>query len=237
MTSQAMSAQQTAVTSAREASAGSSSAAGMSDSMTTPVASLPGPIHPGRSAVAWRMKSTSHRRRPTWVKEIEREPTAERHGGHRGQRLVDVLDRRLEPESEQDDPGDHRLVQVAVVVAGEPRSRGPGRLRELPFRHDGDDVEIGPPERGDDDDTEDGGGDDARGEREAGGSDAERDDRLSESDDDDEPVPLREVCRRDVPAPPPADQGAPVERGEPDDPQGRLRAAVDEPTTRMHPAP
>jgi hypothetical protein len=63
--------------------------------------------------------------------EVEREPTAERRRGHRGQRLVDVLDRRLEAEREQDDPGDHRLVQVAVVVAREPCSHRPRRLREL----------------------------------------------------------------------------------------------------------
>ena len=48
-------------------------------------------------------------------------------------------------------------------------------------------------------------------------------------DDDDEPVPLREVCRRDVPAPPAADQIISVQDGEPDDPECGLRAAVDEP--------
>ena len=36
--------------------------------------------------------------------EVEREATAERHGGHRGQRLADEPDRRLEAESEQDKP-------------------------------------------------------------------------------------------------------------------------------------
>ena len=127
--------------------------------------------------------------------EVEREATAECHGGHRVQGLADVLDRRLETKCEQDDPGDHRQVQVAVEVASEPGSLRAARLRKLTLRHDGDDVEVRPPERGDDDDPKDGGADDAGGEREAGGPYAERDDRFAERDDDDEPVPLGEVTR------------------------------------------
>src|SRR6266508_3556452 len=48
--------QQTAAASPREASAGSSSAAGMSASIATPAASRPGPMYPGRSLVECRMK-------------------------------------------------------------------------------------------------------------------------------------------------------------------------------------
>ena len=42
------------------------------------------------------------------------------------------------------------------------------------------------------------------------------------------PCRFGEVSRRDAPAPPAADQGTPVEDGEPDDPEHRLHAAIDE---------
>jgi len=55
-------------------------------------------------------------------KEVQREPTAERHGGNRRQALAHVFDRALEAQREQDDAGDHREVQVAEVIQREPAS-------------------------------------------------------------------------------------------------------------------
>ena len=190
--------------------------------------SLPGPIQPGLWDVVPRMRWTSRTRWTTCARNVERQSAAQRHRGDRGQRLVDVLDRLLQPEREEHDPGDHRQVQVAVVVASEPDARRAVRLGQLTLRQDGEDVEVRPPERGDDDDSEDGGGDDPGGDRLTRGADPDGDDRLAERDDDDEPVALGEVCGRDAPSLPAASQRAEVVDCERGRPERCLRGPVEE---------
>src|SRR6266545_8179905 len=63
--------------------------------------------------------------------EIEGEAAAERGCRDHTQRLIDVLDGFLQAECEQDDPGDHRQVQVAVEVARELGLRRTTRPRQL----------------------------------------------------------------------------------------------------------
>ena len=119
------------------------------------VASRPGPIQPGLSVVHAADEVDKAYAHGDVREEVERQATAERHGGDRGQRLAELLDRLLEAECEQDDPGDHRQVQVAVEVARKPSAGRAARLRQLALRQDGDDVEVRPPEGRDDDDAED----------------------------------------------------------------------------------
>ena len=104
---------------------------------------------------------------------------------------------RLDAECEDDDPRDHRQVQVGEGVAGHP---GPNRLvglAKLPLGDGRDDVEVDPPERRDDRDAQQCRDDDSGSEPAC--ADAEGDDRLAEGDDDDQAVTFCEVGRIDAP--------------------------------------
>ena len=60
--------------------------------------------------------------------EVESRAAAERDGRHGVELLARVGERRLQPEGEQHDAGDHRQVEVAVRVKGEPVAIKAGRL-------------------------------------------------------------------------------------------------------------
>ena len=137
--------------------------------------------------------------------EVEGEAAAERGGRDHGQRLIDVRDGLLEAEGEQDDPGDHRQVQVAVEVARELGLRRAARPREQrcvrtartsKYAHQSAAITTMPRIEADT----------IPRVSDVRGSHAERDHRLTERDDDDQSVPLGEVGRGDVPALPAADQ-------------------------------
>src|SRR4029453_6382494 len=116
--------------------------------------------------------------------EVERDAATEPHCGHRVELVADVAKSRLEAESEEDDAGDHREVEIAVRVAREPCLLDTGRLPEPRPREDRGHVEVEPPERRDDDDREPRGDDDSRRQLEAG-TDAARNDRLAQGDEED----------------------------------------------------
>ena len=73
--------------------------------------------------------------------QVDRYTAEQREGTHLVERLVDMDDRRLEPERREHDPGDHREVQVRYESRRAGRALDPRRPRESPLRHDGDDVE------------------------------------------------------------------------------------------------
>ena len=190
-----MRAQHTAVTSASAVSADTSSATGRSGEHDEPC-----------HEPAWTDPTGPLRRRAPGCpdqpyperdvgEEVERQSTAERRRRDCRERVVDVLDRLLQAECEEDDARDHRQMEVAVVVACELGALHALRCRESTVRADGVDVEVRPPERGDDDDAEDGGRDDAGRERHSRRADADRNDRLAEGDDHDQIVTFGEVRR------------------------------------------
>ena len=131
-------------------------------------------------------------------KQVERDAAAERHRRDRLQRLVHGQLGLLQA---------HRAAarcRRSSGSAGSCRSRAPA----APARRGGasvsrrsatmrDDVEVGPPERGDGGDPEHRRDHLAGFELEAGAR-TDRDDRLAEGDDHDQAVPLGEVARVDV---------------------------------------
>ena len=139
-----------------------------------------------------------------------------------------MVERRLEAEGKQHDPGDEDQVEVAVGVQREPVQLEAPRLDEPSPREDRGHVEVEPPERRDDHDPERRPDDDPGLEDEPR-TDADRDDRLAERDQDDQAVSLGEVLRRDPPASSDADHDGPevVDRQR-DDPDGDARIAVEE---------
>ena len=182
-------AQATAVTIASVASAGISTATGSSANRATPRTSR-------RRLTLW----TLRQRNATWAKQVDREAADQRERGNDLQRVVDVLDRLLQPERDEHDPGDHRQVQVRVGVAGDLVLLAPvGDARQPPRRDQRDDVEVRPPHRRGERDAEDRGGHDPSGDI-AGDAGADRHDRLAQRDDDDQAVPLGEVLGNELPA-------------------------------------
>ena len=160
--------------------------------------------------------------------EVEGGAAAERDCRHRVELLADVTDRRLQAECEEDDPGDHRQVEVAVGVQRKPVQLQAPRLHEPPPHEDRGDVEVEPPERRNNDDSKHRRRDHARTELEPG-AEPDGDDRLAERDDDNQPVPLGEVLRRDPPAAAGADHDrAEVVDGKRDEPDRNLLAPVEE---------
>ena len=134
------------------------------------------------------------------AEQVDGEAAEQGEGGDVVEVLVVVGDRRLQAEGDEDDPGDHQQVDVGVGVAGELVLRPPDLgFAEPPGRDQGDDVEVGPPERRGEEDAEHGGGADPEVEG-AGGADPDRDDRLAEGDDDDQAVALGEVAGDELPA-------------------------------------
>jgi len=135
------------------------------------------------------------------AQQVDRGPAQEGEPGDVVEGLVEVGQGPLQPEGDEDDPGDHREVQIRVGVPGQ-RVALPafGRLGQPTLGHQRDDVEVGPPEGGGQPDPEHRGDDDAGGEVGLRG-DAERDDGLAEGEDDHQVVALGEVGR---------DQGPPV---------------------------
>ena len=130
--------------------------------------------------------------------QVERGTDTERDRGDGLELLPDVRNGLLEPECEEHDASDHREVEIAVRVQGEPVQLNAARLPEPRPREDRGDIEVEPPERRHDDDSEHRRGDYPRVQLEAG-ADADRDDRLAERDQDDQPVSLGEVLGRDLP--------------------------------------
>ena len=51
--------------------------------------------------------------------QVDGDPAKQREGRHDLQRVADVAERLLQPERDEDDPGDHRQVEVGVGVAGQ----------------------------------------------------------------------------------------------------------------------
>ena len=161
--------------------------------------------------------------------EVQRRPDAERDRGDGLELLTHVGDGLLEPECEEHDAGDHREVEVAVRVQGDPVQLDPARLHQPPPREDRGDVEVEPPERGDDDDSEHRRGDHPRVQLEAGAN-ADRDDRLAERDQDDQSVSLGEVLGRDLPPATAADDGrSEIVESEGHDPDRDALVPVEEP--------
>ena len=132
--------------------------------------------------------------------EIERDAAAERHRRHELEGVAHVGERLLHPDCEEDDPSDHREVEIAVRVSRHRQLRLARRLLQLALRDDRDDVEIRPPESAGDREPEEHGCEDAEPELGLGGAYPERDDRLAERDNQDEGVALREVAGRESPA-------------------------------------
>ena len=139
-----------------------------------------------------------------------------------------MVERRLEAEGEQHDPGDEGQVEVAVGVQREPMQLEAPRLDEPSPREDRCHIEVEPPERRDDHDPERCPDDDSRLENEPR-PDAYGDDRLAERDEDDQTVPLGEVLGCDPPASSDADDDrAEVVDRERDDPDDDSRVPVEE---------
>jgi hypothetical protein len=160
--------------------------------------------------------------------QVGRDPAEEREPVHAVEGIVDVRERVLEAKGDEHDPGDHRVVQVRIGVAGErvalASRRGP---RQATFRHQRHDVEVNPPHRGGESDTQDSSSDHAGAQVDVG-ADPEGYDRLAEREDYDQVVPLGEMGRDESP-PGEAEQRrpAPVERYR-EYPQPSLLEAVEE---------
>ena len=121
------------------------------------------------------------------------------------QRIVDVLERLLDPERDQDDPGDHQEVQVRVGVARHLVLLAADRRALQPPRRDqGDDVEYIHHMRRREPDADHGGHALADAER-LPDADPDRDDRLAQGDDHDQAVALGEVAGHELPALEPRD--------------------------------
>ena len=156
------------------------------------------------SALAKGASSPPAASRPGQASQVEGGAAAERHRGHRVERLTDVAERRLEAEGEEDDAGNHRQVEVAVGVQREPVQLQALRLHQPPPCEDRGHVEVEPPERRDHNDSERRRHDHSRIQLEAG-AEADGDYRLAERDQNDQRVPFGEVLGRDPPAAPHAD--------------------------------
>ena len=87
-------------------------------------------------------------------RQVERRPSTERDGRHRVERLAHVGEGLPQADGEQDDSGDHRVVEVAVRVACQRRLLSGVRLDQPALGDDRHDVEVGPPERRDGGDPE-----------------------------------------------------------------------------------
>ena len=138
-------------------------------------------------------------------------------------------ERRLHAEREQDDPGDHRQVEVRVEVARQHRSLLARRVGQPGLVDVDGPVEVRPPQGGGDDDSKDRGRDPGGVERQPFGADPDRHDRLSDGDDHDQPVALHEVLRRDAPAPHADDDEPEVVDRQRHGPDRHLHGAVEEP--------
>ena len=168
-------------------------------------------LGPGSTKSPWPPEVRT--RRSTCGEEIDREAAAEGHRRNGLERLADVFEGLLHGQSEQDDPGHHRQVEVAVDVARKRGTGGAGDPREQALGDDRGPVEVRPPERRRYDDPEQRGRHDSQSERYPRSADADCDDRLADRDDHDQAVPLREVTRRHAPAAAPADEHSEVVDG------------------------
>ena len=160
---------------------------------------------------------------------VEREAAGQANCRNDLERLVDVGERRLHAEREQDDPGDHRQVEVRVQVARQHRSLFARRVGQPGLVDVDGPVEVRPPEGGGDDDSEDRGRDPGGVEWQAFRADPDGDDRLSDGDDHDQPVALHEVLRRDPPATHAGHDEPQVVDRQCGGPDGHLYGAVQEP--------
>ena len=78
--------------------------------------------------------------------QVERAPAAERECDDGVEFVADVRDDVLHREREEDDPDDHRKVEVGVRVAGEGNAFRPLSVDEDPLAADGEEVEVRKPE-------------------------------------------------------------------------------------------
>ena len=108
--------------------------------------------------------------------EIERDAADEPERRDERQRCRGVVQRRLEPEGEQDDAADHGEVEVGVHVAGQRGATGAGCFGESGLGDVDDPVEVRPPQAGDDGDAQQHRRDEPRTELESRGADADGDD-------------------------------------------------------------
>ena len=186
--------------------------AATSASVTSAASSTPSGISASRQAQTTRRcrfsEPTLRSRKRMCATKVERDAAAERDRRHELERLADVAERLLDADREEDDPGDHRQVEVAVRVAGHRAAgrcrssraasarRRSRRRRSRPTRaRPRPRARAAPP----------------RPRRRRAwllASSAERDDRLAEGDDHDQRVPLGEVPGGEAPAAAAADVGA-----------------------------
>jgi len=84
--------------------------------------------------------------KPDVGEQIERRPTAKGERRDNRQLMMNVRERRLHREGEEDDADDHRQMQVRVSVAGQCDLLDAASVGEQPLRADREEVEIGQPE-------------------------------------------------------------------------------------------
>ncbi len=133
-------------------------------------------------------------------RQVQRQSTAQAHGGDDVEGRVVMREGRLHAERKQDDPRHHRQVKVGEQVAGEHGALlalGLHQARQADVYRP---VEVRPPQGAGHGDAQQRGRDGPGIQRQPGGADADGHDRLSEGDDDDQPMALDEVLRRDAPA-------------------------------------
>src|SRR5215210_5810869 len=126
---------------------------------------------------------------------IKGDAAAQRYSRDSLQGIPDVGQGLLDAQSNQDDAGYHRQVQVAVGVSRKPRPLLPLRCGEPTPGDQHNEVEVGPPEGGGERDPEHAGDHDPYPDRQPRGPDTERHDRLAEGYDHYEAVALHEMLR------------------------------------------
>ena len=140
-----------------------------------------------------------------------------------------MLHRHFHREREEDDPCDHREVQVRVGIAREGDAFGSVPLDEQLLRTDREEVEVREPERGGDDEAEQRRDDHLDAEIDAPSPETDRDQGLTDGDDHDQPVALDEMRRRQPPPAHAAEERPEKSDGEGGNPEHRLGRVVHEP--------